>query len=206
MGAPIRIIHGNISNGRRTFCSFQTIARSMALICLAVAFSYSQKTIRSGFNKNEAKLNMFYLPGGYGELSYERILGDKSALGVAVGLLIDSEGTNYVADIVTYDMGILPYFRYYFGRKRAAGFFLEANVLVFSREEFENGKDEWGLGVGLAFGVKLLHKRDWCLDVFLGGGGMFEAHKDSDTPQPGFIDLNFPDVYPRLGVSIGKRF
>lgn len=195
-----------ILNIKRTVCAFGTIMLYTALFCLTIAFGYSQKTIKSGFKNNEAKLNMLYLPGGYGELSYERILSRKSAFGVSIGLFMDSAGPNYATDILTYDFGVLPYFRYYFGHRRAAGFFLESNMLVFSRKGYGNGKEQWGLGLGLALGVKLLNKKDWSIDIVLGGGGIFEAHNDSDDLQAAYVDLNFPDLYPRLGIAIGKRF
>lgn len=149
---------------------------------------------------NELKLNVLYLPGGYSELTYERILGNNSAVGISIGFLIDSASSNYATDILTFDKAILPYYRYYFGQKRAAGFFLEGNSIFYSEKSMVQHERESGWGLGMAVGIKLIKNDNWHIDVFAGGGfGVNGRNTGSEF-------LNFPDMYPRLGLAIGKRF
>jgi len=39
---------------------------------------------------NELKINAAYLLGGFGEITYERILGDDSAFGISLGFALDN--------------------------------------------------------------------------------------------------------------------
>ena len=150
---------------------------------------------------NELKLNTLYLPGGYPEISYERILGNKSTVGISMGFLIGSAGPNYATDILTFDKALLPYYRYHFGKRRAAGFFVEGNTILYSNTSEFLDENETGWGVGLATGIKVFIKNNWNIDLFAGGGvNINKGNSNLD----GYLD--FPDMYPRLGLSIGKRF
>ncbi|TMM58183.1 porin family protein [Maribacter algarum] len=173
------------------------------LMSLSACQLFSQVSIKTDNVKNEMKVNALYLPGGYAELSYERIIGDKSAIGLTIGGFIIAEESNYVTDILTYDFAVLPYYRYYLGRKLAAGFFFEANSLVFSRDSFDETDKETGLGIGLAVGAKFMVRKNWSLEIVAGGG--WNLNEDTNTDTEGYFS-NFPDVYPRLGITVGKRF
>jgi len=115
--------------------------------------------------------------------------------------LINSAGPNYATDIITFDKAIFPYYRYYFGQRRAAGFFVEGNAIVYSRESVLQEEKETGWGMGLAAGIKIRIKDNWNVDLMAGGG--VNINKGNSNPT-GYLD--FPDMYPRLGLSIGKRF
>lgn len=181
--------------------SNQGLGNTMALIFfLMVAQGYAQRTAGDMVGSNELKLNALYLPGGYPELSYERILGNKSAVGISVGFFMGSPDSNYATDMLIFDKAILPYYRYYFGQRRASGFFLEGNTLIYSEKSNLQDSRETGLGMGLAVGMKVLVKNNWHIDLLAGGGvGINSRDSDSDF-------LNIPDMYPRLGIAIGKRF
>jgi len=180
--------------------SIQGLGNTMALVFfLMIAQGYSQRTTGNRVSSNELKLNALYLPGGYPELSYERILGHKSAVGISVGFFIGSSGPNYATDMLIFDKAILPYYRYYFGQRRANGFFLEGNTIIYSEKSKIQDSQETGLGLGLAVGMKLFMKNNWHVDLLAGGGvGINSRDSDSDF-------LNIPDMYPRLGIAIGKR-
>ena len=107
-----------------------------------------------------------------------------------------------------YDLKFMltPYYRLFFGKKRAAGFFIEGNAAVFSGdygrdnyEDFEGGfnsdsSNETGFGLGFAIGGKLISKSNWTGELLLGlGRTLINEDKTSEA-------------YPRLGISIGKRF
>ena len=160
----------------------------------------AQKQPGNDSRKNELKLNTLYVIGGYPELSYERALGDKFALGVSMGLLIGSARPNYATDILTSDFSLLPYSRYYFGNRKTSGFFLEGNVNIFSNETDMDKSKEWGMGLGIGLGSKFILKKNWIVEWVVGGG--YNLNQDSCYG----TDLCFPDVYPRLGITFGKRF
>ncbi|MGB5189572.1 hypothetical protein [Robiginitalea sp.] len=145
----------------------------------------AQEDVQEYPGDNELKLNAAYLLGGFAEITYERILGEDSALGVSVGFALDNS--------IDYRFGTIPYYRLYFGNKRASGFFVEGNAAFFSERTFES-ETEFGGGLGLAIGSKFITKNNWIAEVFFGLGRNF-ANGDFQS-----------DVYPRLGILIGKRF
>lgn len=56
-------------------------------------------------------------------------------------------------------------------------------------------------GLALALGFKFVTKRNWSAELFLGMGNSFvytESEEDKYNPKT--------PLYPRLGISIGKRF
>ncbi len=174
----------------------------ITLLSLFCYISYSQEVTNKAtktnqiIGNNEIKLNGFYLALGIGEVNYERILNDESAVGLAINFNLDNN------DI--YNFAAIPYYRFYFGEKRAAGFFIEANTAIISDEVFScnnclisDGRFENKIhfGVGIAAGGKFLSKKGWVGEVFLGIGRIFRGNN---------IYVN--SGYPRVGISIGKRF
>ncbi len=146
---------------------------------------------------NEVKLNLgTTIFGLFPEVSYERILGEDFSLGASAGI---SLGDDYMQDFA-----ITPYARWFFGgssqnlQKYGAGFFIEANGSVFSQENeyfddiYYNAytKNETGAGFGIALGWKYLSRNNWVGEIYMGGGRDFV--NDSG--------------YPRMGLTIGKRF
>ena len=137
---------------------------------------------------NELKINAVYLLAGFPEFSYERILGEETAAGVSVGFALDdSFGLNF---------GMFPYYRLFFGKKRAAGFFVEGNGALYSESLDLDGRDtsKLGAGVGLAIGGKFLTKGGWVAELYAGAGRNFVNTDDLSA------------AYPRFGIHIGKRF
>ncbi len=162
-------------------------------------------------SNNEIKLNPIYLfsPNKiFPVVSYERSIGNKSAFGIATGILIGSmDAINYVDDLIRYDFSALPYYRYYFGKKHTSGFFLEQNAILLSKESFEKNGNKWRFGLGMGVGVKLALKNSWSIDFLLGGGFITDKNRDQNSNEGfGGIGIDFPELYPRLGVTIGKRF
>ncbi|MGV3705484.1 MAG: hypothetical protein ACO1NU_08910 [Arcticibacter sp.] len=156
----------------------------------------SSATFPSTFQKkNELKLNLLYGVLGIGELTYERVLDENQALGasIAFGFTDDTD----------YKFSLLPYYRMYFGKKPAAGFFIEGNAGLFSYREFyyyhtdANGfsvtrdDNKNSFGAGLAVGGKFLNKNGLFGEVYTGIGRLFSGTDD---------------VFPRLGITLGKRF
>lgn len=177
--------------------------RTLAALFFLGATSYharAQNRSDDGAKRNELNVNTVYLFGGYPELSYERIIGKRFALGISIGYRIDLKKRNYVDDLITFDYAILPYYRFYFGKKRATGFFLEGNSIVFSRTSGANEEREIGAGLGIGLGLKFRIGKNWSLGIVAGGGyNLLQEPCNNDI-------FCFPDMYPRLGLTIGKSF
>jgi len=145
---------------------------------------------------NEFKINMGSLLFEFPELSYEHILNDESSIGISLAFPLDND--------ISYRFIAYPNFRIYFGKKRAAGFFMEANSAIFSQQnesfvfggslDSYNKETRMGFGLGIAVGGKFLTKNGFIGELYIGGGRNF-IHTDK-------ID----NGYPRIGISIGKRF
>lgn len=173
----------------------------LLFMCIAInAQSESEKIER----KNELKINAAYLLGGVPEISYERLIKDDQGIGVSFAFSI--EDNNF------YDFIFTPYYRLYFGKKQAAGFFMEANASFFSERASyddyyydqvndvyveESTEHKLGGGLGLAIGGKFIAKNSWVGEIY-GGVGRNFANNDQSS--------SFSVVYPRFGISLGKRF
>ena len=147
--------------------------------------------------KDELKLNPLYLLLGFPEISYERILDEESALGISVAFSTE--------DVFDIDFMAIPYYRVYFGGKPAAGFFVEGNAAFYVADHYEytyyddysyeeTSTNKVGGGIGLAVGAKFLTESGWVFEVFGGAGRNFLSPDD------------IGDVYPRLGLTVGRRF
>ncbi|WP_298650995.1 hypothetical protein [uncultured Proteiniphilum sp.] len=174
--------------------------QAILAIALLVSFTaFSQKThqvmgwkISKDIPQNEVKLNLlntiFY---SFSEITYERILSADFSVGGSLGVALEP-GTYPV------DFAVTPYARWFFGgnaknlQKYGAGFFIEANgAIVSTNENSYDMKSELLAGLGLAIGWKYLSLNNWVGELYLGAG----RYSDSD-----YVG------YPRLGISIGKRF
>lgn len=148
---------------------------------------------------NELKVNLpttvFLL---YPEISYERILNSDMSLGVSAGVGLGS-------DEYPLDFNITPYVRWFFGgnskslERYGAGFFIELNGSVFATEtnsydyntnSYNYNSSDFGAGLGMGIGWKYFTRNNWIGEILLGFGR----------------DFVNDGAYPRLGVSIGKRF
>jgi len=149
---------------------------------------------------HELKFNLGMAVVGIPELSYEYFIEDNMGVGVSAAIsLVD-------ADEMTLRSIITPYYRLYFGKKKAAGFFIEGNAAIASYEDnyyeyYYNNGDHYqdynenkftSFGFGLAIGFKLLARNGFSGEIYAGGGRLFNDESI--------------EVFPRLGVSLGKRF
>ncbi len=180
--------------------------KKITLFCLLMALSlanYAQKTDTvkrksTVSGNNELKLNLLYTVLGLPEINYERILGDDMGLGAAVLFGADDDNN--------FNFAVIPHFRVYFGAKKASGFFVEANAAVVSVRErtymyYSNTssissastyQNSTNLGMGAAAGGKFLTKSGFIGEAYFGLGRIFGNE--------------YEDVYPRLGITLGKRF
>ena len=164
-------------------------------------FSQENEQDNENQNFNEVKLNALYLVLGAFEGSYEYLLNEESGVGISLFLPIDDDAV----DAINYY--ISPYYRFYFGNKYAAGFFLEGFGMLNSIKNdtyyFNNGTDptfveenitDFALGIGL--GGKWVTARGLTGEINLGvGRNLFNTKEEYDN-----------DFVGKLGITIGYRF
>lgn len=164
------------------------------LLCSFITYSQVER-------KNEIKANLPYFIAGIPEISYERILDQNSGVGISLAVQIDESWE--VPFIIT------PYYRMYFGgektKTKATGFFIEADAVV-AKQLVSNYDSSYSyvvsdsystnFGFGAAVGVKLLNKNGYIGEVFGGISRVFGV--DANT--------TVTEIFPRVGINIGKRF
>ena len=168
---------------------------AVAILCSFTGFS--QETEEISFKQNEVKLNGLYLVIGAFEVTYERLLNEESAVGVNVFLPFDED----ISDDINYY--ISPYYRFYFGNKYAAGFFIEGFGMLNSIDEYDiylgsshrdkNTITDFALGIGL--GGKWVTNRGLLGEINFGVGRNLFNSNGYDTEFVG-----------KFGITIGYRF
>jgi len=168
----------------------------MCLSSFVLGFRQEKEPI--DFKRNELKGNALFLVLGAVELTYERLITDDSGLGVSLFFISEDEFES--------SFSLTPYYRAYFGKKLAAGFFVEGfsmintgisnisyrsdnngNLLIIDRDRFT----DFALGFGL--GSKWVHKRGFTFEINAGiGRNLFSDES--------------PEVVPRGGITLGYRF
>ncbi len=158
------------------------------LVCLSLQ-SYSQED-KTQTSKHEIKLNALLTLLGVPEVSYEYLLNEESSVGLSV---LFSAEDNY-----NIDFALTPYYRFYFGKKPASGFFVEGFGMlnIGDTDSYDVGfsqPTETDFALGLAIGAKFLTKKELIFEIY-GGAGR------------NLFNSNSFDGVPRFGLSIGKRF
>lgn len=175
----------------------------LLVVSLALSISsFSQETnkdITTNQNFNELKLNGLYLVLGAIDVTYERTINEESAFGINVFLPFDDD----INDEINYY--ISPYYRFYFGNKYAAGFFVEGFGMLNSTNDYRyssNGFDtvfeeekitDFALGIGL--GGKWITNRGFIGELNLGfGRNLFNS------------DRHDYEIIAKVGITVGYRF
>ena len=168
----------------------------LILLCLTVfTFGYSQDKETADYNKNEIKGNALFLVAGALEITYEHILNEES--GVGISLFVPYENS------IDTKFSLTPYYRFYFGKKPAAGFFAEGfgmiNSYEYNNNYYYNGnlnsgnKTDFALGFGI--GGKWITKKGFVFEI---NGGVGRNLFNSDN--------NDYQIVGRGGITLGYRF
>ncbi len=181
----------------------KNILAFLMLLCVISSYAQNDSIARNNYGKNEIKLNALFLLIGAFEPSYERNLTQESSIGMSVFIPFDKE--NFDSDINYY---VSPYYRIFFGKKYAAGFFLEGFGMLNSTKgrssEFVNGFDpaiivreddvtDFALGFGL--GGKWMTTGGFVFEVNGGfGRNLFNTER------------NEYDFVGKFGFNLGYRF
>jgi len=169
------------------------VVASILIFFMSLSVNAQEDKKQIDVKRNEVKLNALYMVLGVFEGTYEYILNKESGVGVSLFLPIDKDISN---DINYY---VSPYYRLYFGKKYAAGFFLEGFGLLSSvdRFQFTSGDDnavtDFALGIG--FGGKWITESGFIGELNLGiGRSLFNSNETGD------------DFVGKVGITVGYRF
>ena len=155
---------------------------------------FSQETeVIPDFKRNELKLNAFMLIVGAAEVTYERLLNEESGVGVSVFAAFD--------DALYTKFSVSPYYRFYFGKKPAAGFFAEGFGMLnhfddtmdpyyyttydsmgnpYIYQESYQGKKITDFALGFGIGGKWVTKRGIFFEISAGVGRNLFNSNDND--------------------------
>ena len=161
---------------------------------------------QEGFKKNEIKLNAASTVAGMPEFYYERILNDESSAGVSLAFSYD--------DSINQKFYISPYYRYFFGKKPAAGFFVEGFAMYSTSEnkyeywnynsslgytQYATNSDKYSnFALGFGVGAKWMTRSGFIFEISSGIGrnlGNKEKNEFYDT-----------EIVGKGGITVGYRF
>lgn len=171
----------------------------LSIALFAIFFNASAQEDEK-IKNNELKLNVAYLIAGIPEIGYEYILNEESSVGADLLFSIDND--------IDFKFAFTPYYRFFFGKKRAAGFFVEGFGMLnvtenhydvdpnYPYSDNDHSENNTNFALGVAVGSKFLTPSGFIFEIF-GGIGRNLFNVDS------YDDYEF---MPRFGVTIGKRF
>ncbi len=174
-----------------------------ALIISVVCLGQSQDISNDSQPRDEFKINAFNLIAfTYMDLSYERLLHEEASLGVSV--LFNVGNDNEILDYFR-NFSITPYYRQYFSKQYAEGFFVEGFGMLNSGEDYYYSFDDQGnetnsgetytdFALGVSVGGKFVTKRGFIAEIYTGLGRNLLG------------DDTAPEIVSRGGISLGYRF
>jgi len=156
-------------------------------------------------NFNELKINMTNLIiFKWVDVAYERTINEEASFGVSLLTKIGSNTDGTGLDAYR-TFSLTPYYRHFFSKKYAQGFFIEGFAMLHSGEdEFYNYDSPTGngsytyekytdLAIGVSTGAKFITKRGFIAEIYLGIGR--DMLNQSDL-----------EVVGRGGIALGYRF
>lgn len=175
------------------------------LFAVMASQAQNDSVMKNNFGRNEVKLNSLFLILGAFEPSYERNLSEGSSAGISLFILLDDENLD-----VGYNYYLSPYYRIFFGKKYAAGFFLEGFGMLNSmeREYYNNSqsgdysyleKDVTDFALGFGLGGKWLTKGGFVFEVTGGIGRNLFNNSNSDY-------YDYSPIIGKFGFNLGYRF
>lgn len=168
-------------------------------LLLIVSNTFSQVNENKLSKKNELKGNALFLVLGAFEITYERLINENSGIGVSL-FMVNEEDFDA-------SFSLTPYYRAYFGKKTAAGFFVEGFSMINTGKSdsyynynyntdtnyYVEGEKYLDFALGFGVGSKWIHSRGFTFEINGGiGRNLF-----SNTS---------PEIVGRGGITLGYRF
>ncbi len=173
------------------------------LFILVASIVQAQEDELNSLERNEIKLNASNLIAfTFVDMSYETLLNEESSVGI--GILVNVGDDNSLEEYRTFSL--TPYYRQYFSKKYAKGFFVEGfGMLNSGKEEYYIYDDIIGtdfitdntytaFALGISVGGKFVTERGFVAEIY-GGIGRNLIGDDFYT-----------DIVGRGGISLGYRF
>ena len=153
-------------------------------------------TIKPPVKNHEVKLNSVALIAHLSvQVSYEYLLNKESSAGM--GLLFKAgEISNSATDVVTFMAS--PYYRRYFSKHYAKGFFIEGFGALYSFKENYNSYTNFALGIGV--GGKFVTHDGFLAEISLGVGRSLTKN------HPSYTLSEIHEIVGRFAISVGYRF
>jgi hypothetical protein len=174
-----------------------------SVLLLSFFMAWSQEIIKDPQPTNELKINGFNLIAfTFLDFSYETLLNEESSLGA--GILFNIGGSDFFFE-ESRNFSLTPYYRKYFSKHYAEGFFLEGFGMINSGrqidfyEDFEQTQGVRGnhftdFALGISVGGKFVTPRGFVVELYTGLGRNLLGASDA------------PVVISRGGISLGFRF
>lgn len=179
------------------------------LLITSLGFAQENTTItntvaKEVLKKNELKGNALMLVIGMPEFTYERLLNEESGMGASLAFSL--------TDDIETKFALSPYYRFYFGKKPAAGFFVEGfgmlNMIDVEDElyyDYETGTytplegDKYfDFALGFSVGAKWMTKSGFLFEINSGiGRNLFNPDKN---------DYYDNTIVAKGGFILGYRF
>lgn len=181
----------------------------LLLLVTSSFYTYSQQKDSITFKKNELKINAIMLIAGAFEVTYEHLLDEESAAGVSIFARFDDDFDT--------KFSVTPYYRFYFGRKPASGFFMEGFGMLNSYEQQAYNKYDYDTGalinvvpeksitdfaLGFGLGSKWVTKKGFLFEINGGVGRNLFNSSDDDYPD----EADDYQIVGRFGFAMGFRF
>jgi hypothetical protein len=172
----------------------------LTFLYLFCTFVSAQDVTDTNVDRDEIKLNVFnLLVFEYLDGSYERVIDEESSFGV--GALVNLGDSSDTFDLLR-EFSITPYYRRYFSKGYAKGFFVEgfgmlnqtSDILFFDFDDASTQDKYTDLALGISLGGKFISKRGFIAEVY---GGIGRNLLNSN---------NTVDFVGRGGISLGFRF
>lgn len=157
--------------------------------------------------RNEVKLDVFNLIAfEYIDVSYEHLINEEASFGVNLQFSLDSDDD--YSDGYLRDFALTPYYRQYFSKKYAAGFFVEGFAMLNSgkNDNYYYDYDINGIPIspmpdekftdfalGVSLGGKFITKRGFLVEIYAGVGR-------------NLLGSSYDEIIARTGISLGYRF
>lgn len=146
--------------------------------------------------KNELKFNVLYLILVNPEFTFERAISRHNSVGLSISQGLSSNN-------LALGYSFTPFTRLYFGeRKRVNGLFFEGSFSIYEYtplEIIQTGSriaNYFQIAVSLGVGYKYTLKHKTTFEVLCGFGRVISTDAKKEV-------LN---IYPRLGVTVGRKF
>ena len=174
---------------------------SIAILFSVIGFGQQEENNKPVIRQYEIKLNGLFLVLGALEVEYERLLNEESGFGASVLIGIDDDITE------TLNYSFTPYYRFYFSKKYAQGFFVEGFGMLNSYDNYEYFYNDYNG----TYSEDTKTYTDFALGIGVGGkwvtnrGLMFQLNGGIGRNLFNSNDRDF-EIVGRAGLTIGYRF